>query len=74
MNDIDSLLDLVAHGLGVAIVPRPVQGRYPRVRFIPIRAKALVWEVALVSAENRPLGAAAQVLLEMIEAQVKQRQ
>lgn len=52
-NDIGSLLELVAHGLGIAIVPRhcAIATRVP-VALVPIDNASLVWTVAVAT----PLG------------------
>ncbi|KAA1022290.1 LysR family transcriptional regulator [Pseudonocardia sp. EV170527-09] len=53
-NEIGSLLELVAHGLGIAIVPRPlaIATRVP-VAMVPLTNASLVWTVA---AATRPAG------------------
>ncbi|MEU7817656.1 LysR family transcriptional regulator [Pseudonocardia sp. NPDC049154] len=53
-NEIGSLLELVAHGLGIAIVPRPlaIATRVP-VAMVPLANASLVWTVA---AATRPAG------------------
>jgi DNA-binding transcriptional LysR family regulator len=53
-NEIGSLLELVAHGLGIAIVPRPlaIATRVP-VAMVPLANASLVWTVA---AATRPDG------------------
>jgi DNA-binding transcriptional LysR family regulator len=53
-NEIGSLLELVAHGLGLAIVPRPLAlaTRVP-IALVPLDNASLVWTVA---AATRPVG------------------
>jgi len=53
-NEIGSLLELVAHGLGIGIVPRPlaIATRVP-VAMVPLANASLVWTVA---AATRPGG------------------
>jgi DNA-binding transcriptional LysR family regulator len=57
-NEIGSLLELVAHGLGIAIVPRPlaIATRVP-VAMVPLANASLVWTVA---AATRPGGVATE--------------
>jgi DNA-binding transcriptional LysR family regulator len=68
VNDVPSLLELVAHGLGVALVPEVVT-RYPaEVRYLRLRAPAPLFEVAVATVGDPPAGQAARVLLGMLGA------
>jgi DNA-binding transcriptional LysR family regulator len=66
VNDTPTLLDLVANGLGVAIVPLTVAARAGGLRLVPLRGRAPVWEEAVVHAAPQPVAAAARALLSMI--------
>ncbi|PRX95688.1 LysR family transcriptional regulator [Allonocardiopsis opalescens] len=68
VNDVHSLLDLVAHGLGIAIVPRHFSAKTTRARFVPLR-DAPSWETVAVTAAGGAGGAAARTLLEMATKQ-----
>jgi DNA-binding transcriptional LysR family regulator len=60
-SDVHSLLDLVAFGLGVALVPRSFTVKTDRARFIPLAGDVPQWETVAVVAD--PTGAAATALL-----------
>lgn len=66
LNDVPTLLDLVAHGLGVAVLPRFVALDVPGVRCIPIVPAAGVWRLVLARPERQSLGPAARALLSLI--------
>ncbi|HLK42430.1 MAG TPA: LysR family transcriptional regulator [Thermoleophilia bacterium] len=61
VTDVHSLLDLVAFGLGVALVPRSFQVKTDRVRFIELAGDVPAWETVSVTAD--PTSAAAAALL-----------
>lgn len=61
VNDVHSLLDLIACGLGVALVPRSFSVKTDRVRFVGLTDPAARWETVTVSAD--PASAAATALL-----------
>lgn len=61
VNDVHSLLDLIACGLGVALVPRSFSVKTDRVRFVSLADPAARWETVTVSAD--PASAAAAALL-----------
>ena len=66
VNDVPSLLELVAHGLGVALVPEVVT-RYPaQVRYLRLRAPTPLFEVAVATVGDPPASQAARVLLGML--------
>jgi DNA-binding transcriptional LysR family regulator len=62
VNDVHWLLDLVGHGLGVAVVPRVFTHKKTPVRFVPITA-APTWGIVVATATGRHPGAAASALL-----------
>lgn len=64
VTDVHSLLDLVANGLGVALVPRSFSGKTGRVCFLELADPAPMWETVAVS--GMPVGAAAAALLHEI--------
>jgi DNA-binding transcriptional LysR family regulator len=67
VNDVPSLLELVAHGLGIALVPE-VATRYPApVRYLPLRPPAPTFEVAVATVGDPPANQAARVLLAMLD-------
>jgi DNA-binding transcriptional LysR family regulator len=68
VNDVPTLLELVAHGLGVALVPE-VATRYPAaVRYLPLRPPAPAFEVAVAMVADPPASPAARALLAMLGA------
>jgi DNA-binding transcriptional LysR family regulator len=60
-TDVHSLLDLVAIGLGVALVPRSFRKKTDRARFLPLAGDVPEWETISVAAD--PTSAAAAALL-----------
>lgn len=68
VNDLCALTDLVAHGLGVAIVPHAVAADDGRLRCIPLRPSAPLWEVVVATAGDEPASMAARALLAMVVA------
>jgi len=69
VNDLCVLSDLVAHGLGVAVVPQAVVAGDDRLRCVPLRPAALMWEVVVATAGEEPSSMAARALLEIVLAQ-----
>jgi DNA-binding transcriptional LysR family regulator len=67
VNDVPSLLELVAHGLGVALVPEVVTGHPAEVRYLRLRPPAPTFEVAVATVGDPPAGQAARVLLGMLD-------
>ena len=61
VTDVHSLLDLVACGLGVALVPRSYSVKTDQVRFIPLDGEVPAWETVSVTADP-PSPAAAALL------------
>jgi DNA-binding transcriptional LysR family regulator len=65
VNDVHTLLDLVGHGLGVAVVPEHFRHKRPQtLRAVPIKGDELEWNVA-VAVPEQP-GPAGKVLLEQV--------
>jgi DNA-binding transcriptional LysR family regulator len=65
VTDVHSLLDLVAYGLGVALVPRSYSVKTDRVRFIELAGEVPAWET--VSVTTDPTSAAAAALLREVD-------
>jgi DNA-binding transcriptional LysR family regulator len=65
VNDVHSLLDLVAFGLGVALVPQSFSVKTDKVRFVGL-ARPKEWQTGVVTAEAP--SAAATALLDAIAA------
>lgn len=70
VNDVHTLLDLVGHGLGVAVVPEHFRHKRPQsLRSVPIKEEqGLDWNVAIAMPEQP--GPAAQALLKQIRQSV----
>ena len=66
VNDTQTLLELVAHGLGVAIVPRSLAPLRTPLRFVRLRGKPPRWNVTLVAPAHMELSAASRAFLEMV--------
>jgi DNA-binding transcriptional LysR family regulator len=66
VTDVHSLLDLIAFGLGVALVPQSFSVKTNQVRFIPLDGTVPAWETISVTAD--PTGAAAAALLREVNA------
>jgi DNA-binding transcriptional LysR family regulator len=64
VTDVHSLLDLVACGLGVALVPQSFSVKTEKVHFIGLAGPIPPWET--VSVSNDPTSAAAAALLEVV--------
>jgi DNA-binding transcriptional LysR family regulator len=64
VNDVHSLLDFVAFGLGVALVPQSFALKTDRAHFVGLRGTVPVAETVVVTANT--VGAAASVLLDMV--------
>ncbi|MGA8117282.1 MAG: LysR family transcriptional regulator [Actinocatenispora sp.] len=63
VNDVHSLLDLVAHGLGVALVPESFRHKQTNARFVPLADPAPVWRTAVATARHRRPSAATRAFL-----------
>ncbi|HEX3789779.1 MAG TPA: LysR family transcriptional regulator [Pseudonocardiaceae bacterium] len=66
VTDVHSLLDLVAFGLGVALVPLSFSVKTDQARFIGLSQQVPAWEVAAVTSD--PTSAAATALLHDVRA------
>jgi DNA-binding transcriptional LysR family regulator len=65
VNDVHTLLDLVGHGLGIAVVPEHFKLKRPQtLRSVPIKEEDLEWNVA-IAVPQQP-GPAGQALLSQI--------
>ena len=68
VNDVPTLLELVAHGLGVALVPEVVTRHPAQVRYVRLRPPVPTFEVAVATVGDPPASQAARVLLAMLPA------
>lgn len=66
VTDVHSLLDLVAYGLGLALVPQSFAAKTDRVQFLGLADDVAVWETASVTGD--PTSAAAAALLKAVQA------
>jgi DNA-binding transcriptional LysR family regulator len=66
VNDVPTLLELVAHGLGVALVPEVVTRHPAAVRYLRLRPPAPVFQVAVATVGDPPASPAARTLLAML--------
>jgi DNA-binding transcriptional LysR family regulator len=66
VNDVRTLLELVAHGLGLSVVPGSVAAFGLPIELVPLRGRALMWELSLVTRLGGAPSAAARALIEMI--------
>ena len=64
VTDVHSLLDMVAYGLGVALVPQSFAAKTDRARFIGLADDVAAWET--VSVTSDPTSAAAGALLKAV--------
>lgn len=69
VNDVHTLLDFVAHGLGVALVPAHFTQKRPgSLRAVPVREDALRWEVA-AALPAKPSAAATALMAQLTAAE-----
>jgi DNA-binding transcriptional LysR family regulator len=66
VNDLPTLLDLVAHQLGVAVVPRVLASDRTDLCLVPLAGESPVWEASLVTHIDGPVSAAACAFIEML--------
>jgi DNA-binding transcriptional LysR family regulator len=67
MNSVANVLDLVAHNLGVSILPAfVVEGEGKRLRAVPIRPAWPKWEMVVATSKDRPRSAAARAFEELL--------
>jgi DNA-binding transcriptional LysR family regulator len=62
-NDVHFLLDLVAGGLGVALVPESFRHKQTTAKFVPLADEVPRWELAIATPTGRRLSAAARAFL-----------
>ncbi|MFC8079545.1 LysR family transcriptional regulator [Streptomyces sp. NPDC057307] len=66
VNDVHSLIELVGHGLGIAVVPRPIARKEHAAALVTVRlagAESHPWEVSAAVPEESRTGPAARRLL-----------
>jgi DNA-binding transcriptional LysR family regulator len=66
VNDTGMLLDLVAHDIGVALVPPPGAIYRTSAKLVPLKRPAPVWELSAVSRPGGPVNPAARALMELL--------
>jgi DNA-binding transcriptional LysR family regulator len=66
INDLQTILDLVTHGLGVAILPRSFAPLRTPLRFVRLRGKPPRWNVTLAAPAHMDLSAASRAFFEMV--------
>jgi DNA-binding transcriptional LysR family regulator len=66
VNDTGMLLDLVAHDLGIAVVPPPGATYRTSAVLVPLKRPAPVWELSIVSRPGGPVNPAARALMELL--------
>jgi hypothetical protein len=54
VNDVPTLLELIAHGLGIALVPEVVTRHPAAVRYLPLRPPAPTFDVAVATVGDPP--------------------
>ncbi|MCW2898338.1 MAG: hypothetical protein JWO67_603 [Streptosporangiaceae bacterium] len=70
VGDGPMLLDLVAQGLGVAIVPTSLARRPAGVRYVPLRGARPVFRISAVTSRQGASNPAAKVLLDLVLARM----
>ncbi len=65
VNDVHTLIDLVGHGLGIAVVPRPVarKEQAAALRALPLDGEQQIWQVSVAVPMDERTGPAARELL-----------
>jgi DNA-binding transcriptional LysR family regulator len=66
VNDLPTLLDLVAHQLGIAIVARVLGADRSDLRFVALAGNSPVWEVSMITRADGPVSAAARAFVDML--------
>jgi DNA-binding transcriptional LysR family regulator len=66
VNDTGMLLDLVAHDIGIALVPPPGAVYRASAVLVPLQRPAPVWEMSIVSRPGRPVNPAARTLMDLL--------
>ena len=70
VNDTTSVIEFIRHGLAIGMLPPSFVDGIDAVTTVPIRHHAPQFELAIATASDRGLSAAARALLETIERQV----
>lgn len=60
VNDVPTLLDLVSHGLGIALVPRSMSSYSANVRYVSPRGPLPTWDVAVARSIVHPASVASE--------------
>jgi DNA-binding transcriptional LysR family regulator len=66
VNDMPTMIDLVANDLGIALLPRSLVALRTPLRFVRLRGKAPSWNVTLIAPEHLHLSAASRAFFEMV--------
>jgi DNA-binding transcriptional LysR family regulator len=73
LNDAESIIDFVRHGLAVALLPPSLARRARGLAFVPLRDGAPRFTTSLVLADDRPRSPAAAALAQIALASVRGR-
>lgn len=68
VNDVPMLLDLVAHGLGIALVPRAATLRHAGIVIVELRPPVPMWRLVVATADGQPPSAAVRAFLDLLPA------
>jgi DNA-binding transcriptional LysR family regulator len=71
VNDVSTLLDLVAAGLGVMLVPRSIGTNRRSITLVPLRGRAPRWQVSLVMRSGDSTSAAGRAIAEMVPSAIR---
>jgi DNA-binding transcriptional LysR family regulator len=65
VNDVHTLIDFVCHGLGIALVPRPISRKEPAapLRAVPLDGHQHFWQVSVAVPHDDRMGPAGRELL-----------
>jgi DNA-binding transcriptional LysR family regulator len=63
VSDFSTLLDLVAHGLGIALVPQTATAFPAKIRYVQPKPPVPIWDVAVAHLGERPVNPAARAFL-----------
>jgi DNA-binding transcriptional LysR family regulator len=69
VNDTGMLLDLVAHDIGIALLPPPGAVYRTSAVLVPLQRPAPVWDMSVVSRPGGPVNPAARALMELLPVQ-----
>ncbi|MHB8575391.1 MAG: LysR family transcriptional regulator [Dehalococcoidia bacterium] len=70
VNDLRFLLDLVAHGLGLAVVPQGDAAQAPNIHRLQLRAPMAEWDLVVATVGNPPPTMAARALLALVTSNI----